>query len=254
MVNIRSWMNSNRLKMNDSKTEYIIFGSRQQLLKLQSTSLNVNDIEVKASNSVKYFGVHLDNNLSLKKHIKAKCRVASLNLYRIRNIRRYLTQDASNALILGLVIVHLAYANGLYIGLPNVDLKRLQRIQTLAAKIVLGRGRRESATQCLKDLHWLPVHLRVEYKILVTVFKCLNNQAPDYLKNMLHRPSITRTTRASKDQSRLVIPATRRVTFAKRSFSVSGPTLWNQLPTSLRNAPNLQNFKKELKTFLFSKF
>ena len=60
---------------------------------------------------------------------------------------------------LGLVMVHFDYVNGLFVGLPEVDIRRLQRIQTLAAKLVLGKSQIDSATQCLKDLHWLPVQV-----------------------------------------------------------------------------------------------
>lgn len=254
LTKIRDWMNENRLKMNDSKTEFIVFGSRHQLNKALITSLNVNSELVNASDSVKYLGAHLDRNLNLKHHVAMKCRVASQNLFRLKNIRKYLTQEACNTFVLGLVVVHLDYANGLFIGLPAVVIKRLQRIQNMAAKLVLGKGKCDSATQCLKDLHWLPVRLRVEYKIAVTVFKCLHGQAPNYLSDMLQRPTRRSNTRAAADQYLLAVPTTKRKTFADRSFSVAGPKLWNTLPENLRSLPTLDTFKKNLKTYLFSKF
>ena len=107
--------------MNDSKIEFIVFGSRQQLAKLNISHLDVNNIQVDSSDCVKYLGVLLDANLNLKRHITQKCKVASFNLYRIRSIRKYLTQEACCSLILGTVIVHLDYANGLFAGLPDVD-------------------------------------------------------------------------------------------------------------------------------------
>ena len=85
-----------------------------------------------------------------------------MNLFRIKNIRKYLTKDVCIMRMLGLVIVHLDYANGLYIGLPKIYIPRLQRIQNMTAKIVLCRTKRDSATQ-------LPVHSRSEYKMIVTV-------------------------------------------------------------------------------------
>ena len=254
LTNIRDWMNMNKLKMNDSKTEFIMFGSRQQLLKLTSTSIYVNNCQVEMSNSVKYLGVQLDMNLNLKKHITNKCKVACLNLYRIKSIRKYLNQSTCSTLMLGLVVVHLDYANGLYAGLPDIDIKRLQRIQTMAAKLVLGKSKMDSATECLKTLHWLPVRLRIKYKIIVTVFKCINNQAPEYLKSLLARPKGSRATRSSDDTSLLIIPPTKMKTFADRSFSVAGPRLWNELPASIRNSTALSDLKKQLKTFLFNQF
>ena len=125
-------MNINCLKMNDSKTEFIMFISRQQLMKSTITRLNVNNTQVKVLDSIKYIGVHVNKNLNLKKRITAKCKVASFNLFCIRNILIYRAQEASTVMVLGLVVVHLDYANGLFVRLPEMDIRWLQRIQTLA--------------------------------------------------------------------------------------------------------------------------
>ena len=143
--------------------------------------------------------------------------------------------------MLGLVLVHLDYANSLFVGLPQVDISRLQRIQNMEAKVILGRSKRDSATQCLKELHWLPVHLRIEYKLITTVYKCLHHQAPDCLKEMI-----------KLEPNRLVIPVTKKKTFAERSFSVAGPRLWNKLPPEIRSLSTYEVFKKHLKTYLYT--
>ena len=127
-------------------------------------------------------------------------------------IRKYLTKEACTTLVLGLVMVmiHLNYANGLYVGLPKKKIHRMQRVQNLAAKVILERSKRDSVTQSLKQLHWLPVHLRIEFQLLVSVFKCLHNRAPEYLKDMLHRRQAIRTTRATQDRTLLQIPPTKK--------------------------------------------
>ena len=79
-----------------------------------------------------------------------------------------------------------------------------------------------------KNLRWLPIQLRINYKILVAVHavcKCLSNQASTYLQSILQRQTITRTTRTSQDQTRLVVPRTTKKIFADRSFSVVGQTV-----------------------------
>ena len=59
------------------------------------------------------------------------------NLIRIIRIRPYLTQEACNVLAIGLVISHLNYANSILMGLPAVDINKLQTVQNIAAKVVL---------------------------------------------------------------------------------------------------------------------
>jgi hypothetical protein len=156
---------------------------------------------------------------------------------------------------LGLVISHLDYANGVYIGLPKCEISRLQRVQNFAAKTILNKRRRDSATSCLKELHWLPILLRIDFKILTMVYKCINRQAPSYLCDLIKiRPERRMTLRSDTNYKMLEIPTTKRKTFAERSFSVSGPRLWNDLPSYIRSSKSISSFKKDLKTYLFEKF
>ncbi|KAJ8026540.1 hypothetical protein HOLleu_31397 [Holothuria leucospilota] len=61
------------------------------------------------------------------------------------------------------------------------DIQRLQRVQNWAAKIIFGATKYEHASPCLQKLHLLPVKERITFKILVTVFQCLQGTAPRYL-------------------------------------------------------------------------
>ena len=84
--------------------------------------------------SIKYLGSWLDETLSFREHITKKCKVASLNLYNIRNIQNFLMHKACQTLVLGLVISHLNYNNALLIKLPNIEINWLQMIQNMATK------------------------------------------------------------------------------------------------------------------------
>ena len=108
---IKSWMDLNRLRMNDAKTEYIQFGSRWQQTKCTCDSIDVNGTIVSRTESIKYIGVNLDWFLSMKEHIRHKCKIAVWNLYRIKHVKHCLTREACHTLVLGLVISHLDYAN-----------------------------------------------------------------------------------------------------------------------------------------------
>jgi hypothetical protein len=250
---VKEWMDSNRLKMNDCKTEFILFGSLVQLQKCHTCELNVNRTMVKRSKSVKYLGATLDENLTLKHHITKKCQIAMFNIQRIKNIRRWLTMEAAKSVVQALVLSHLDYANSILYGLPKCDMKRLQRVQNIAAKLVLQRSKYDSSTQARKDLHWLPVEARIEFKILCTVHKCLHDRAPLYLISLFvkHR---ARPGLRSADKNLLRVPKTVRKTFADRSISVSGPVLWNSLDKSIRDIEDHELFRQKLKTILFKKY
>jgi hypothetical protein len=249
-------MSSNRLKMNDGKTEFILCGNKAQLNKCHINTLTVGDDIIAVSKNIKYLGINIDSVLSFKNHIQDKCRIASLNLRNIKALRKHLTIDSCKTLVQALVISHLDYGNAILADLPDSTIKPAQRIQNHAAKIILGRCRVDSSTDALRELHWLPIRLRCRFKLLLMVFKCLHNQAPEYLSNLLiiQQPS-TRTTRSSCSAGlKLIVPRTCRSTFASRSFAVAGPFHWNQLPAHLRTCTNTTTFRKNLKTHLFSQY
>ena len=181
--NIKNWMDQNRLKMNASKTEFIMFGSKEQLMKCNTSNITVSGDIVSRSNKIKYLGVTIDEALNFKDHIKMKCKTAMWNIQRVKQIRSALTKDACETLVLGLVISQLDYANVVYAGLPDCDIRKLQHVQNVAAKLVLCDG--DSSYNSLKRLHWLPIRLRVRHKVLTLVYRCLNNEAPQYLKDLL---------------------------------------------------------------------
>ena len=145
---------------------------------------------------------------------------------KIKQLRRVLTQEAAHILVRGLVISHLDYCNSMFAGLPTYRINLLPWVQNTAAKLVLHWSKYASATDALKQLHWLPIHLRVECKILVQVYKCLTGAAPLYLQNLLTPLSVSRRGLRSEHQVNwLVVPFTNKQTFAKSSISVNDPLL-----------------------------
>ena len=63
MLNIEAWVDAVRLKMNESKTEFIHFGSRQQLSKCQEKTIKVVQEEIQLCNVVCYLGGYLNSKL-----------------------------------------------------------------------------------------------------------------------------------------------------------------------------------------------
>ena len=117
------------------------------------------------------------------------------------------------------------------------------------AKLVLNQNRYSSATTALKDLHWLPIERRIEFKIATITYKCLNELAPPYLSELLDQYVPSRNLRSS-NKNILICPRTKTV-FENRAFSVAAPNIWNNLSTKTRNAESLNSFKKNLKTEYF---
>ena len=92
--------------MNNSKTEYINFGSKKQLAKCSTHEINVCGEVVQELQCVRLLGSLLDAYLSMKEHIKIKSQKAMFSIHKIKHIRQYLIQDACEQLVSSLVISH----------------------------------------------------------------------------------------------------------------------------------------------------
>ena len=221
MLKIKSWMDSMRLKMNPNKTEFIYFGSKQQLKKCKIESLKVSEDLIPRADMIRYLGVYMDANLNFKQHVTKKCKAAMLNYFKIKSIRHLLDVKTTARLCLSLCISHLDYCNSVLYGLPDTTLNRLQRIQNMCARLTLRRGKRDSITECLKELHWLPIKQRIHYKILTLTHKCVHRIGPKYMQDLIRMQPPTRPRlRSNREVNLLVRPLTKCKTFADRSFSV----------------------------------
>ena len=185
MLDIKSWMDAVRLKMNNSKSEFIYFGGSKQLEKCITNQINVNGEWILRSQVMRYLGAYLDTTLNLKQHIKIKCKAAILNLLKIKATRKYLTTEACTKVVITLVMSCLDYTNSILTGLPKASICQLQRVQNMAAKIILQRDKFESSSKCLKELHWLPIHHQINFKVTTLVFKCIHKLAPCYLEELI---------------------------------------------------------------------
>ena len=152
-------------------------------------------------------------------------------------IKKYLNKDTLETIVHAFVTARMDYGNALLYGIPDYQMERLQRIQNYAARIVVGLRKYDHITETLIDLHWLPVEQRILYKVLLTVHKCLEGNAPSYLQELLVVKDTGRVLRSSETNI-LCRPKTKTKTWGDRAFSHCGPY-------------DTDEFKKLLKTHLF---
>ena len=178
--------------------------------------------------------------------------VAKTCYYQIRNIgqiRSCITSDACKILVHALVMSRLDYCNALWYGLPQTMLKRLQRVQNCAARLICRRKKHDHVTPLLKELHWLPIHVWPTYKLLTIAYSVMHGLAPEYLAELPDRHHPRRVLRSASAEL-FSVPFSQTVRHGDRRFSVAVATLWNQLPNSVRMIETLPLFRTHLKTHL----
>jgi len=197
---IDTWMLLNKLKLNRDKTELLLISSlhraRPPLL-----HLDVCDERVLTSPKAGNIGVIFDEYLSMVPQVTTMCKSAFYHLRKISAIRKYLTFDAAQLLVHALITSRLDYCNSLLYGLPKHVTKQLQRVQN-AARIVSFSPRFYHITPVLMSLHWLPIDLRIEFKILIITYKTLYGLAPAYIEDLLDSYIPRRYLRSAKKFTR----------------------------------------------------
>ena len=242
-------MRQNFLKLNNEKTELMIFGSPSSLRKLGHISIKVGDQTINTSTTIRNLGVYYDPSLKMETHVNSIVRGTNMYLYNLARVRKYLTTSTTQTLVHAFITSRLDYANSLLYGIPKKTIKKLQRVQNNAARLVARTPRRDHITPILRELHWLPIQKRIDFKVLNLTYKALHGEAPAYLQQLITPYTPCRDLR-SKDQLRLTCKRF-KTKYGHRSFVAASAKLWNPLPEEIKRKPTQQSFRKALKTHFF---
>jgi hypothetical protein len=227
----------------------MVIGNKNQLKKIGDKAINVNNVEIKAVGKVKNLGVIFDKTMNMEDQVKSMCKKAFYNIKNLAHIRKSLSKEDTKTAVHALVTPHLDYGNALLHGINKRTLNKLQVAQNSAARLIERLRKHDRISHVRKDLHWLPVHARIDFKILNMTWKAMNGQSPQYITNLLINTTSSHNLR-SNDQNLLKVPRC-NTKYGERAFSCIAPKLWNNLPQHMRKIDNNDTFKSKLKTHLF---
>ena len=167
-------------------------------------------------------------------------------------LQHFLSRDSSETLIHAFVSSRLDHCNSLLYGLPQVQIDKIQRVQTAAARLNFKKSKFCHITPVLSQFHWLPIKYRIEFKILLLTFKAIHGMAPNYICKLISRRKSTGYSLRSSEKVMLEVPSGKILpTLGGRAFCYAAPKLWNNLPSEISSLDFLSNFKCHVKTCLF---
>ena len=182
--------------------------------------------------------------------ISSLCRTTFLALRRIASIRPFFSNSSTEKLVASMITSRLDYCNAIFADGADEQIAHIQKIQNKAARLILKKSKRDHVTPLLKELHWLPVKYRIQYKLATLAFSHFDGTLPPYLSSSSYTYQPSRSFRSPTERL-LKIPKTNLKTFGERAFGYIAPTVWNSLPADLRASPSLPASKANLKTHLF---
>jgi hypothetical protein len=126
-------MLSHRLKINDTKTEFMLLGTSHQLAKVSIHEITVGNCVIKPVRSLRNLGVVFDQQLLMMDHVNSVCKKGYHQLRRIGQIRKYLNKNAAEEIVHSFITSHIDYCNALLYNAPKYVIGKLQKLQNAAA-------------------------------------------------------------------------------------------------------------------------
>ena len=206
-------------------------------------------VETYPAQSAHNLGVIFDKNFNFHAHISAICSSCIYHIRDLQSIRRNLDLDSAKLLANALVSSRLDYCNSLLSGITETDLTKLQHALNRLARVVTKSPPFTRSVPLLRSLRWLPVKYRVHFKIYLLTCKTLHEEQPVYLRPLIATSLHSRPLTSNRGIT-LSIPRINTNTGA-RAFSSCAPSLWNNLPLSVRSATSVATFRRRLKTYPF---
>ena len=244
---IHTWMITNFLKLNTDKTKIIVIQPKRNKEELKFDVL-YNNKKVETVTTAKTLGVTLDKHLNMESMIGEKCKSAYYHIRNIGRIKHSLSTNLRIQLVHNLILSKLDYCNSLLALVNQKNIKKLQKVENAAVRMVYNLSQRTPTSKYLQEAHFLPVSYRICFKLCLIMFKVLMNRTPLYIRDnfTLYEPS--RALRVGRDNLNFVYNFNlRKDIFSKMIL------YWNELPLDIRESSNETIFKSRLKTFYFEK-
>ena len=250
LTRISQWCCKNSLLINPDKTKVLAVGLPQLLKKLSSFSITLFDKEITPVPVVKDLGVLLDTRLSYNQHITEIASKCLFKLYQINRIKHLLDRKTLLLLINSFVFSKLQYCSTVWSNTSSSNIDKLQKVQNLAGRIILGLRKYDHISDGLRSLKWLPIREKLILNDATMMHKCINKLVPDYLADMFKSRSQVHN-RQTRSSGALDIPLCRLST-RQRSFAFRGAKLWNSLNDNIKSLKCPRNFRRHLANVLLS--
>ena len=250
-----TWLIVNRLALNISKTNFIVFHPKNK--EKTRITIRINKYTIQEKDEIKYLGVILDASLSWKQQIDKLIRKLNKATAMMYKARPYINKRTMLTLYYSLIYSHLNYATEVWGDASKTSINRILTIQKRIVRMISFEDTRledfslPESNPLFKSLKLLKIGNIYKMKTLIFVYKCLNNTFSGQFGNWFHKTSNTysHNTRSSANQN-LVLPRARTTNYGIKSIKFQGVKLWNELPLDFKILPNNSSFSIKIKTLL----
>ena len=241
--NVSVWCRTNAIMMNVKKTKTMIFGTKHRLSLADPPQMNVDGRLLECVSSYKYLGTHVDSELNFIRQSNETIKSISYKFYFLGKIKTFLNTDTLLKLYKSYIQPYFDYND---IFLETTTVKQYDKLMRLQRRC-LRRCLPENVRADRNEIHRITGINKLEDRANCHLLKLMYKRA----QNNLYLDNTQGVTRLY-DGPVLQIPFPNNETY-KKSIIFRGSTLWNNLPSNIRNIPTFECFKSKLKEDLLAK-
>ena len=200
-----------------------------------SLSLIIDESTIEQVKEHRVLGVIIDENFNWQSHINRVCKSLARNLFLLGKLKHYTDTATRKLFFEAHCLSRINYASTVWSGASNNHIKQINSMHRRGAKLILPDNSL-STTEKLAKLNILPLHSLLTYNKMVLMFKVHSQIAPPYLAEFVQAAT------KRYNSNNYILPHV-RIDLFKSSFAFYGPTVWNSLPTSVKESQSLKSFK-----------
>ena len=249
MQNISQWLIDNQLTLNIKKTNYIVFKSTKKKI-LNPIKIFFNNCQLTQVKETKFLGVIIDEHLNWNQHINYIANKISKSIGIICKARYFLNSNILRTLYNTLIYPYLYYGNIVWANNYPTRLDKVYKLQKKVIRIITHSSYDANSAPLFKKLKLLNLQQINDLCIGQFIFEFYNNSLPEYFKNFftLNKNVHNYGTR----NSHYIHKERYRTNYGKFTIKIKGSSLWNKIPSDIKEARTKIKFKKDMKDYLLS--
>ena len=226
LKNLDIWLSLNKLTINLSKTNYLIFNNNKAKL-----SIILNNIVIIQKNSIKLLGVIIDSNMNWKLHTNMVKSKLYYGLSILRKLNNIVPINILKLIYYSVFHCHLIYCTHIWGNNYDVTSKQISIAQNKAIRILYRQKNRTNVDNIYKEQHILTFKEIIFYNACKIMFRIKNYQMSTTIINLF---KLQDTTYNMRDNNKFKIPL---VNTNAKKFNITyyGPICWNNLPIQIKS-------------------
>ena len=250
MTSLSDWFRANKLSLNVSKTNFLLFAHKPSPLTDQVTSIRMGNETIPRVDHAKFLGVFIDDQLQWGYHIDYISKKITSGVYAINAVKRYLSVENLKTLYFSFVHSYISYGAIIWSCAYQYKLHKLEILQKRAIRNICKVKYNEPSTPLFKYLQ-IPKLADIfniqlcKYMFSYTTYGLADSQQPIFMTNSsIH----SHNTRHHRDPHVF----TRQTSCIARTFIHRAPKVWLNLPNTIANITSPSYFSYKVKNHFIS--